>query len=78
MPSTTSTESASEPRLMFLSHAGADGEAARALSASLRGAGIEVWLDVERLRPGDMWLREITSALASALINPHEFSDLRK
>src|SRR5215472_12608842 len=68
------TSPASEPvpnsPLIFLSHAGADSDAARALAALLRGAGIEVWLDLERLQPGDMWQHEIHSALihAQALI----------
>jgi hypothetical protein len=52
--------------LIFLSHAGADSDAARALAALLRGAGMEVWLDLERLQPGDMWQHEIHSALTRA------------
>ena len=49
--------------LLFLSHAGEESEAARALAAALRGAGVEVWLDVDRLRPGDRWQHEIGAAL---------------
>lgn len=49
--------------LLFLSHAGEESEAARALAVALRGAGVEVWLDVERLKPGDRWQHEIGAAL---------------
>ncbi len=66
MATVVTAESAPKAPLVFLSHAGADGEAARALAALLRGAGMEVWLDVERLQPGDMWQREISTALRSA------------
>lgn len=49
--------------LLFLSHAGEESEAARALAVALRRAGVEVWLDVERLKPGDRWQHEIGAAL---------------
>jgi WD40 repeat protein len=52
--------------MMFLSHAGADGEAARALATLLRGAGFEVWLDLERLQPSHVWQHEISAALAKS------------
>lgn len=39
--------------LVFLSHAGEDTAAAQQLAHGLREAGLEVWLDVERLKPGD-------------------------
>ena len=52
--------------LLFLSHAGRDSEQARALAARLRDGGLDVWLDVERLRPGDDWMTEIQSAVEHA------------
>jgi hypothetical protein len=63
MATSVAGESVPALPLIFLSHAGADSGAAAALSALLRGAGVEVWLDVERLRPGDLWQHEISSAL---------------
>jgi WD40 repeat protein len=60
------TAATAGPALIFLSHAGVDGEAARALAALLRSAGFEVWLDLERLQPGALWQQEINSAVANA------------
>jgi len=44
---------------VFLSYASQDAEAARRLSAALRLAGIEVWLDQSELRGGDAWDQSI-------------------
>ena len=52
--------------LLFLRHAGEDSKAARGLATLLRGAGLDVWLDIERLKPGDMWQRGISAALHQA------------
>src|ERR1017187_10744066 len=41
--------------LIFLSHSGEDTPCARELAQLLRPAGVDVWLDVERLQPGDRW-----------------------
>ena len=47
--------------LLFLSHAGADTEAARRLKLRLedapdaRAAGLRVWFDKDDLRPGEGW-----------------------
>ena len=56
--------------MIFLSHAGEDTPAAKELAGALRQAGLEVWLDVERLRPGDRWMEGIEQGLqeASALV----------
>ena len=56
--------------LVFLSHSADDAEAAKKLGALLRDAGIDVWLDMERLKPGDLWMPKIESAIdeADALI----------
>ena len=40
---------------IFLSYASQDAAAAQRLCASLRAAGIEVWLDQSELRGGDAW-----------------------
>ena len=52
--------------LIFLSHAGEDAAAAKELAHQLRQAGLEVWLDIERLRPGDRWMEEIEEGLRQA------------
>ena len=56
--------------LVILSHAGEDTEAAKDLAHQLRLAGLNVWLDVERLRPGDHWMEELAATLrqASAMV----------
>ena len=51
---------------VFLSHAGEDTTAAKELAHQLRRRGIDVWLDVERLRPGDEWMKVIESGLERA------------
>ena len=59
------------PRV-FLSHAGPDTKAARALkqallqSAAGRAAGLEIWLDADDLSPGDGWQAEIETAMGAA------------
>jgi hypothetical protein len=46
--------------LLFLSHSGADTEAARQLQARLEAAGIPVWFDKDDLAPGtDGWQRQL-------------------
>lgn len=55
----------SEP-LLFLSHAGEEAAAARELARRLEQAGVPVWLDVERLRPGDRWMESLERALGEA------------
>ena len=57
------------PPLVFLSHSGADAEAARELKRRLmdapdaRAAGLKVWLDKDTLRPGTPWLAQIAEAI---------------
>jgi hypothetical protein len=55
-----------DKRLIFLSHAGEDVQPARDLARHLRQAGLEVWLDVECLKPGDRWMIEIENGLQQA------------
>jgi hypothetical protein len=55
---------------VFLSHAGADTQAARQLAEILRRSGLKVWLDKDCLQPGDSWMAELEKAIegASAMI----------
>jgi WD40 repeat protein len=57
---------ASKAGRIFLSHSGDEAEAARGLAAALRDVGLDVWLDVERLAPGDEWQNEIAQAMQGA------------
>ena len=48
---------------IFLIHANSDRESVRQLYQRLVGDGLSVWLDAERLRPGQDWQNEIRGAL---------------
>ena len=54
---------------VFLSHSGADTEAARALKRRLedapdaKAAGLKVWFDKDALRPGTSWSAQIAEAI---------------
>ena len=50
------------PRV-FISFARGDQEAAQRLARDLKSAGIEVWIDIERIRPGQRWRPAITEAI---------------
>jgi len=56
---------------VFLSHSGADTEAARRLKARLlaspdaNAAGLKVWFDKDDLRPGGQWQPQIERAIAN-------------
>ena len=60
-----------EPRI-FLSHSGADTEAARQLkrlllaSPDAQVAGLSVWFDKDAWRPGEQWQPQIEQAIANA------------
>jgi TolB-like protein/tetratricopeptide (TPR) repeat protein len=66
------TESVTESsRAVFLSYASQDAEAAARISAALRAAGIEVFLDQSELRGGDAWDQKIRREIqACALFVP--------
>lgn len=49
---------------LFLSHAGEDSERAQELARHLRDGGLRVWLDIDELRPGDLWMQLIEQALS--------------
>jgi hypothetical protein len=57
------------PPLVFLSHSGADTEAARALKRRLldapdaKAAGLKVWFDKDALAPGTSWSAQIADAI---------------
>lgn len=51
------------PLSVFLSHASDDKPIVRQLATYLRSAGVEVWLDEEKLLPGQDWKAEIAEAV---------------
>lgn len=48
---------------VFLCHASEDKAIMRSLYRSLHGAGVDAWLDEEKLLPGQDWHKEIAGAL---------------
>src|SRR3954465_2157678 len=58
-----------QPLLLFLSHAGIDTEAARALKQRLEAApeareyGLHVWFDKDDLRAGELWQAQLEEAI---------------
>ena len=52
-----------ETMQVFLSYDRADEAFAKALSAELTKRGLSVWMDEERLLPGDNWAEQIGEAL---------------
>ena len=54
-----SPQSSSGQRAVFLSYASEDAAAAGLAAASLRAAGVEVWLDQSELKSGDAWDQRI-------------------
>jgi len=51
---------------VFLSHAHADADVVRVLYKRLLADGVDVWLDKDRLLPGQDWDLEIQAALSAA------------
>jgi hypothetical protein len=51
---------------IFLSHAGEETQAARELALWLREMGVQVWLDVDELKPGDLWSAALEKAIQDA------------
>lgn len=61
--------SAETSRAVFLSYASQDADAARRIAEALRGAGIEVWFDVEGgLETGDEWDAKIRRQIKECLL----------
>src|ERR1035438_10746662 len=48
---------------VFLSHSSADSAGAEAAAQLLRNAGVEVWLDLDQLTPGEQWSPALEAAL---------------
>lgn len=48
---------------VFVSYVREDADVVGRLQADLRTRGVELWKDTDRLRPGDRWRREISSAI---------------
>jgi WD40 repeat protein/energy-coupling factor transporter ATP-binding protein EcfA2 len=51
---------------VFLSHAGADTQAAHQFAEILRRNGLNVWFDKDNLGPGDPWMATIERAISNA------------
>ena len=51
---------------VFLSYARPDAEMVDRIAADLKGEGINVWLDRDRLRAGDSWAEQIERAISTA------------
>lgn len=51
---------------IFFSYSGKDRESALRVARQLKEAGHDIWIDVERLRPGDAWLQQIEAAIQQA------------
>ena len=51
---------------VFISYAREDGDVARKLAEQLWAAGLEPWLDEERLQPGQDWAKEVETAISRA------------
>ena len=53
----------SDKKRIFVSYAREDREIARQLYDAMKRAGLEPWLDVEDLLPGQLWKTEIRQAI---------------
>lgn len=51
---------------VFLSHAGADTQAARQFAGILRRNGLDVWFDKDNLQAGDDWMATLERAILDA------------
>jgi WD40 repeat protein len=51
---------------VFISHEGIEADPARDLAQKLRAAGIAVWIDVDDLKPGKLWMAELEEAIVRA------------
>src|SRR5579864_1599237 len=55
-------------RVVFLSYASQDAQAAQRICDALRAAGIEVWFDQSELRGGDAWDQSIRKQIKSCAL----------
>jgi WD40 repeat protein len=51
---------------VFISHEGVEADSARGLARKLRDAGVAVWIDVDDLKPGKLWMSELEDAIVRA------------
>lgn len=51
---------------VFLSHASPDAPAAKAVAMYLRNAGLDVWLELDKLAPGSTWIPALQAALEAS------------
>ena len=54
------------PGHVFLSHAGADTQAAHQFAEILRHSGLSVWFDKDSLLPGDRWMERLEEAIRAS------------
>jgi len=66
----SSVATATRQGFVFLSHAGANTQAAHQFAEILRHNGLDVWFDKDDLQPGELWMTALESAIqrASAMI----------
>lgn len=67
---------AAPKKLVFLSYAHADREAAEQLGRALRAESVDVWIDSEAIEAGEDWRRQVADALERSeamvvLLTPH-------
>lgn len=53
---------------VFISYARDDAPFAKRLGSALEREGIGVWLDEESIRPGDLWISEVSKAIQTAKV----------
>ena len=51
---------------VFLSHSSADATAAKVIAQLLQNAGLDVWLELDQLKPGNPWLPDLEAALKAS------------
>jgi hypothetical protein len=59
-------QSAAGRQRVFISYSAGDSQAAKDLASGLRQVGVDVWLDIDRLRPGDRWAEKMEEGLKEA------------
>ncbi|MEU5261552.1 toll/interleukin-1 receptor domain-containing protein [Amycolatopsis sp. NPDC021455] len=58
-----SRDTSSKRPTAFLSYARQDSESARRLAHDLKNAGVDIWIDVEKIRPGEHWQSAVSAAI---------------
>jgi hypothetical protein len=60
--------SAREKKKVFLIYAREDLDAARKLAEALRDFGFQPWLDIDQIRPGEVWRKAVLRALEESAV----------